>query len=185
MSELFLYFAGHRLSETELSAARLDGDLVEVGEAFMPADAVETAELRAASLRPLLGATAAATRRTAAWVHGAVGEPPARHTVQRISATRRHHVAGPRVTYSDQLLGADQVMRMGPVAVTILERTLTDLLRDAHIGDDEAAACADAIIAWRPSLVPATLAWLTDAPPVHFKRAVQQRLRARQDEVTR
>jgi hypothetical protein len=65
MASPFLYFAGERLTACELSAARLDGDVVDVGEAFMPADAVETRELRAASLRSLLGDHLAATRFTA------------------------------------------------------------------------------------------------------------------------
>ena len=42
MASPFLYFADDRLSRAELSAACLDGDLVELGEAYIPADAVET-----------------------------------------------------------------------------------------------------------------------------------------------
>ena len=42
MSWPFLYFAGDRLSLAELACARLDGDVVEIGDAYMPADAVET-----------------------------------------------------------------------------------------------------------------------------------------------
>ena len=42
MASPFLYFADDRLSLAELSAAWLDGDLVELGEAYIPADAVET-----------------------------------------------------------------------------------------------------------------------------------------------
>jgi hypothetical protein len=76
MSWPFLYFAGDRLSTAELARARLDGDLVEVGEAYMPTDAVETRELRAGSLRPMIPAALALTRRVAAWVHGALAEPP-------------------------------------------------------------------------------------------------------------
>ncbi len=68
----FLYFPGDRLSRTELSAARLDGHVVEVGEAYMPADAVETRELRAGSARPWLSAALALTHESAAWVHGAL-----------------------------------------------------------------------------------------------------------------
>lgn len=62
----FLYFAGDRLSTAELTAARLDGDVVEIGEAFMPADAVETRELRAASLRSFVRDTLAVTHESAA-----------------------------------------------------------------------------------------------------------------------
>src|SRR3546814_4417455 len=54
MASPFLYFAGSRLSQAELSAACLDGDLVPLGDGFVPADLIETTALRAASLRPVL-----------------------------------------------------------------------------------------------------------------------------------
>jgi hypothetical protein len=46
----FLYFADDRLSSAELTAACLDGHLVSLGDAYMPADAVETRALGAGSL---------------------------------------------------------------------------------------------------------------------------------------
>ena len=45
--------------------------------------------------RALLGETLAATHLSAAWIHGALDEPPARHTVQRAVPRRLHHVIGP------------------------------------------------------------------------------------------
>ena len=71
MASPFLYFADDRLSQAELTAACLDGDLVELGEAYIPADAVETTGLRAGSLSEVLGESLAATHLTAAWIHGA------------------------------------------------------------------------------------------------------------------
>ena len=47
MASPFLYQIDDRLSLAELTAARLDGHLVELGEAYIPADAVETLGLRA------------------------------------------------------------------------------------------------------------------------------------------
>ncbi|UUT35391.1 hypothetical protein [Microbacterium elymi] len=52
MGSPYLYFVGERLSQAELSAACLDGHLVELGDGYMPADAVETVALRAGSLPP-------------------------------------------------------------------------------------------------------------------------------------
>ena len=83
MTSPFLYFVDERLSLAELSAARLDGHLIEVDAAYMPADTVETPSARAASLGPLLRDLMAATHLSAAWVHGVISEPPSRHTVQR------------------------------------------------------------------------------------------------------
>src|SRR5688572_32502849 len=101
MASPFLYFADDRLSLAELTAARLDGDVVELGDAYIPADAVETRGLRAGSLTALLGDTLAATHLSAAWVHGALPDPPARHTVQRAVARRRHRLPGRHLVYRD------------------------------------------------------------------------------------
>lgn len=182
----FLYLVGERLSQAELTAARIDGDLVEVGDAFMPADAVETAQLRAGSLRALVPPRLAATRATAAWVHGAIAEAPLRHCVQRATPSRIHHVLDRRLQYSDRPLPADHVMTIAGVAVTIPERTLTDLVRDHQGGDARAGALAEAMIAWEPGLAQRTALWLAAAPPMHNKRPALRRLRERaQEEVTR
>jgi len=191
MSWPFLYFAGDRLSTAELTCARLDGDVVEVGEAYMPADAVETRELRAASLRERVPETLAATRDTAAWVHGAVPDPPSRHSVQRRSPVRLHHVIDARLSYRDQLMPADAIERIGGVWVTTPERTLADLVRALHAGD-AVVDLVEALLAWRSDLAAGALEMLEGGPAMHHKRPALEFLRARaavprrgQDEVTR
>lgn len=190
MSWPFLYFTDERLSLAELTAARLDGDLVDVGEAFMPTDAVETVGLRAASLRRLVPATVAVTRVSAAWVHGAWSSPPARHSVQRVGAVRAH-LRDPRLHYRDLAVPACDLTSIGGLAVTSPARTLADLARDHCRGDTEAASVIDAMVMWRPELARHTVSWLEHAPPFHFKRPALEFLRrvtARaeaQEEVTR
>lgn len=178
MSWPFLYFADERLSHAELTAARLDGDLVEVGEAFMPTDAVETRELRAASVAPLIPATVALTRASAAWVHGALAAPPARHTVQRIARTRIQ-MWGPRLSYSDLALPPEDVTYVDSLAVATAARTVADLARDLCGGDHSARRVIDALLGWRPALAADGAAWLEGARPVHFKRPALAYLRAR------
>lgn len=185
----FLYYAGDRLSTAELTAARLDGDLVEIGEAFMPTDAVETRELRAGALRELVNESVAVTRLSAAWVHGAVAEPPTRHCVQRRTAHRISTVIDARLDYRDLRLPPSDVMVISGVAVTTPVRTLVDVVRD-HVGHDELDQSAvEAICAWQPDLVDGAIAWLERAGPVHFKRPALAYLRGRpvpdQDDVTR
>ncbi|MGB4776967.1 SAM-dependent methyltransferase [Microbacterium sp.] len=181
----FLYFAGDRLSVAELCAARLDGDLVEVGEAFMPADAVETRELRAGSLALSIPAGVALARASAAWVHGAIPDPPSRHIVQRASPRRGHAVRDPRLIHHDQRLAETEFEQIGGVAVTTPVRTLADLVRD-HLADGGGLAIVDAMLAWRPELTLATADALEAGGAVHFKRPAVQFLRARaQAEVTR
>jgi len=129
MASPFLYFADEKLSLAELSAARLDGHLVEVDAAYMPADTIETTGVRAASLGPLLRDLMAATHLTAAWVHGAIAEPPARHTVQRAVSQRIHGVIHRRLHYRDVYLPDADLLRIGGVLVTTPARTVADLAR--------------------------------------------------------
>ncbi|MBF4560920.1 SAM-dependent methyltransferase [Microbacterium sp. VKM Ac-2870] len=185
MSWPFLYFPDDRLSRAELSAARLDGDLVEIGEAYMPADAVETRELRAGSLRERISPELAVTRESAAWVHGAIAEPPARHRVQRCSAHRIHQVIDIGLVYRDHALKPGDAEIVSGVAVTTPEKTLGDLVRDLCAGSDTASVI-DALLTWRPALAIRAADALDSGPPVHFKRAGVAYLRARaQEEVTR
>jgi len=175
----FLYRSGEVLSGPELRAARLDGDVVEIGEAFMPADAVETRELRAGSLRDLVGTNLALTHESAAWVHGAIPEPPARHSVQRCVAARPHHILDRRLQYRDLRLPPRDVVLIAGVAVTTPVRTLVDLVRHRHEGLDGELAPAEAMLAADPTLVEAALAWCATAGPVHHKKTAVGYLRAR------
>jgi hypothetical protein len=191
MPSPFLYFVDERLSRAELSAARLDGHLVELGEAYIPADAVETRELRAGSLQELLGDTLAATHLSAAWVHGALNEPPARHTVQRAVARRLHHVVGRRLLYRDLCVDPADLVRICGVWVTVPVRTLADLARVADDEHDHAARqLADAV----PGLRAQGIAWLETHGALPNKRAALTFLRglaapdgqgAAQEDVTR
>lgn len=169
MSWPFLYVPGDRLSEVELRCARLDGDVVEVGDAYMPADAVETRELRAASLRTYVDDGIAVTHESAAWVHGARDAPPRRHTVQRRSPTRRGAAIDGRVRFRDQELPADAATLIAGVWVTTPARTLADLVRALHSGDDVADE-VDALLASRPGIAREAIAALERAGSVHHKR---------------
>lgn len=150
----FLYFADERLSRAELCAARLDGHVVEIDDAYMPADAVETPALRAGSLRDLLGDTLAASHLTAAWVHGALVEPPRRHTVQRAVPRRLHHVFGRRIRYRESPVEENDLVTLGGVRVTSPVRTLIDL---ARVPDDAHAAAARALADAVPGLARAAI----------------------------
>lgn len=166
----FVYNPGERLSAAELAAARLDGDVVEVGEAFMPADAIESPEIRAASLRPLVARGLALTHESAAWVHGALPDPPLRHSVQRCTERRRNHVLDHRLHYRDLQLPALDIVHLGGMPVSCRVRTLCDLLRA-----DAAVAAAPqrgavAMIETFPDIVPEAHEALESSGPLPFKR---------------
>jgi hypothetical protein len=122
------YRPGALLSQQELSAARLDGLLVEVGEGYMPADLPEDAGARATALAPILSAGYAASGPTAAWVHGVGDAPPQRHHLQR-AADRRPRVELRRnvVMHEGQVPPGDLTF-VAAVPVTTPLRTLTDLV---------------------------------------------------------
>lgn len=186
MPSPFLYFAGDRLSYAELSAACLDGHLVELGEGYIPADAVETSALRAASLHSLLGDTLAATHLSAAWIHGALAEPPARHTVQRAVERRLHQVLGRRIVYRDLRVAEDDLRTIGGVRVTSPIRTLADLSR---VPDDEHTRAAVLLADGAPDLPLEAVYWLETHGPLPHKRAALAFLRGlaarSQEDVTR
>lgn len=144
------------LSETELTAACLDGDLVMVGEAFLAADAPATAWARARSLRPLIGDTLAVSHRGAAWLHGAIPIPPARICVQRAVPTRINHVVSRRLHFHDTYLEPPDALSRAGIVMTSPVRTVADLARSS---DDEDERALHAMVTDDPDLAPAALAW--------------------------
>ncbi len=169
MGSPFLYFVDDRLSRAELSAARLDGDVVELGDAYIPADAVETAALRAGSLASLTGDTLAATHLSAAWIHGAMPFPPARHCVQRAVARRIHMAPERQVVYRDLAVPEEDLLVLGGVRVTTPLRTLIDL---ARVTDDAHARAAGEMVAAHPGTLGAAITRLEDGVLPHKRRAL-------------
>jgi hypothetical protein len=182
----FLYLPGDRLSASELSAARLDGDVVEVGDAYMPADAVETVALRAGSLLAIMGDVLAATNLSAAWIHGAIDDPPARHAAQRAVRRRVTAVVHRRVRVGDTALEPSDLLRVGGVWVTTRRRTLADLCRSQ---DPAETAGARAMAALFPGLAADARTWLTEQGRIPNKRPALRLLAALaaddQEDVTR
>lgn len=143
MASVHLYFPGDRLSGAELAAACLDGHVVSLGEAYIPADAAETAALRAGSLAPLVGEDLAATHLSAAWIHGATASPPARHRVQRVGTRRVRPVIDRRLEFHDTQVSDEDIMRLGGIWTTTPTRTLADL---ARVGTGPELAGARALV---------------------------------------
>jgi len=184
MGSPHLYFADDRLSAAELAAACLDGHLIALGDAYIPADAVETAALRAGSLLPLLGDSLAASGMSAAWIHGAAPEPPVRHRVQRATSRRLHIVIDRRLDYHDTPIPERDLVRMGGVSVTSPLRTLIDLARADTAAE---AAAGRALLDAGDTTITEALSWLGEAGPLRGKRTALARVQAwaAQLEVTR
>lgn len=119
----------------ELHAARLDGELVGVGDRFSPTDIARTVdlrgarELRALALVPRLPAGLVVERRTAAWLHGAWAAPPA---PLELCLRSDHRVrVGPNVAWTlrQAVLRPDELLLVRGVLSTTPLRTALDLLR--------------------------------------------------------
>jgi len=126
---LTVYVADHRLSSSELQSAALDGELVPLGEGFLPIDAPSTAIARAMSLSPAVkGSRVIISDRSAAWVWGWLEMPSSISTcvsiAARIPSPDRRRLRAREVVIDDH----ERVV-LGKMVVTSPVRTLVDLAR--------------------------------------------------------
>ena len=132
MHPALLYLPGGRLTLPELSAARLDGHVVELGEGYVPADLIDSPQARAAAIAGIVPANTALCGPSAAWVHGAGDRPPARHHVRRAVSHRLRVDLPPRVILHDTTLPEDDVIQFGGTLVMTPVRTMVDLALGLH-----------------------------------------------------
>jgi len=129
-SDLF-FVVGDRLSEPELRAAALDGEVVALAGVFVAIDAPCSALTRATALGQHQWDTRVMiSDHSAAWVWGWGPQPPAVSTcvsiVARIPSPERRRLHAREVVIDD-----DERLTLGGIGVTSPERTLLDLARHA------------------------------------------------------
>lgn len=182
-----LYLPGRRLTLPELSAARLDGHVIEVGEGYIPADLPEGAGVRAASLAPLIPPRTAASGPSAAWVHGAGDRPPGRHHVRRTVERRIRVLPQARVVFHDVYVPPEHLVLISGVAITSPTRTMLDLALGLHRDPSllEWLRLLATVVPHAADDAITQAEGLTRVPGT--KRAIDTlcRLRERQDDVTR
>lgn len=180
---------GALLSQPELSSARLDGLLIEVGEGYMPPDLPEDEPARIRSLAPIVPPGYAASGATAAWVHGVGDAPPMRHHVQRISENRPRVRPIRNVIVHERRIDDGDIEFIAGVPVTTRSRTLTDLVFAAD-RDAESAAWMRRLARADPRLVSQVRDAVTARRRMPGRRAALAALASLeperpQDEVTR
>ena len=194
MDSSLFYRPGALLSEAELSAARLDGVLVEVGEGYMPADMPEDDGARAAALGPVLSPGYAASGPTAAWVHGVGDAPPLHHHIQRAVDRRPRVPLRTNVIVHEGQVPLSDLIFLAAAPVTTRLRTMTDLVLTSS-RFSECAVWMRGMAEAFPSLVPRVQTLLTARSRMPGKRAALATVGAllnehaqavsAQDEVTR
>jgi hypothetical protein len=134
----------------ELCAARLDGELVLVGTGWCPVDEPDLPSLRAAAVAPRLPAPLIVERGSAAWVHGAVPLPP---SVVECCVPHDERVAArtdPTRTVREVVITDAEIVEVGGIRCTSIERTAFDLLRDATADDGSVIDAVRGLVASSP-----------------------------------
>ncbi|WP_411700177.1 type IV toxin-antitoxin system AbiEi family antitoxin [Conyzicola sp.] len=113
----------------ELCAARLDGELFGVDEAFLPIDVATGAIARAKAAGRFWPGRLIAERATAAWIWGATVDPPARHQLCTSKDARARPPVPARSTVREVTIAPDEYARVAALRVTTPLRTVVDLAR--------------------------------------------------------
>jgi hypothetical protein len=138
MAKLGLVLTPTDLPLAELCAARLDGQLFQVDEAYSPVDQPELPATRAASLAIHCEQRLIAEQRSAAWIWGASALPPRRHELCASLGARARPTYVQRTLVREVVIDENDIVVIGGVQVTTPLRTIADLARfSSQFGTDE------------------------------------------------
>ncbi|MBM7504921.1 hypothetical protein ACFPER_15405 [Agromyces aurantiacus] len=160
----------------ELCAARLDGELVRIGTGWCPVDEPDLPALRAAAVASRLPPPLIVERRSAAWVHGGLPAPPA---VAQFCVPHESRVAArndPSSTVREVTITAAEVVELGRIRCTSLDRTVFDLARDTSEDDAGAIAVVRALLAVDPTSAGRVRARIGSARRLPHRAVAQRRL---------
>jgi hypothetical protein len=119
------------LPTAELYSARLDGDLVGVADCFVPVDIPQQAADRAQSFAHQVPDRVIVELLSAAWVFGAITQPPSTPQFCSASDARAKPATLRRLSIREVVIDDDEVVRFGGVRVTSPLRTACDLVRSS------------------------------------------------------
>lgn len=113
----------------ELSAARLDGEVYAVDDGYSPVDVPCGPFERAASIAEYCQGRLMAEQRTAAWVWGALDQPPVRHELCASLGARARPAVPIRTRVREVVIDESEFVILAGVPVTTPLRTIIDLAR--------------------------------------------------------
>ncbi|MBC7590681.1 MAG: hypothetical protein H7226_06515 [Salinibacterium sp.] len=117
------------LPQAELWAARLDGELFQIGECFTPIDEIEQPAHRASVVHAGMSGRMIAEQLSAAWIWGAMPAAPAHHQLCVAMDARVGHEVPRSVTVREVVIDLHEVALVGGLRVTTPLRTVIDLAR--------------------------------------------------------
>ncbi|MFF2369471.1 hypothetical protein [Agromyces sp. NPDC058110] len=140
------------LSIAELCAARIDGDLFALADAWAPIDEPDLPALRALAVAHGARRDLIVERMSAAWVHGACVSLPRRAQFCVPADARISIISDPGIVVREVRLSDDEVTLIGGVRCTTVVRTAFDLLRDPTTDDLEAIDAVAMLLTEHPAL---------------------------------
>ena len=117
------------LPRAELCAAHLDGELFRLDDCFTPVDEIDRPQHRAAAVHAGLSGRLIAEQWSAAWIWGAIDNPPTHHQLCTAVAARVGHQHPPWMTVREVVIDPQDVARIDGYPVTTPLRTAVDLAR--------------------------------------------------------
>lgn len=127
----------------ELAAARLDGELFGIDGCYAPIDEIEQPAHRALALRTGIHERLIAEQLTAAWVWGALREPPTSHQLCATLGARVSRTSVAWRTVREVVIDQTELVTVAGMQVTVPLRTVVDIVRFAtRFGSHEIAAVA-------------------------------------------
>ncbi len=125
----------HDLPMAELHALRLDGQLIALDEGFTAVDQPAGVAQRAGSLALYTDDRLIVEQHSAAWVWGALPQPPARHELCASIGARSRSVHPHRLLVREVVISPQDWVQLGAVRVTTPLRTASDLARFSETYD--------------------------------------------------
>lgn len=129
MTSLSAVLTAHDLPLAELCAARLDGELFALDEAYSPIDAPDGPTERARSIAAYCQGRLMAEQNSAAWIWGARATPPRYHELCASLGARARPVFPLRTLVREVVIDETEFVVLGGVPVTSPLRTIVDLAR--------------------------------------------------------
>ena len=126
----------------ELTALMLDGELYRLDTGYSPVDQPDFPSVRAATLACRWPHRLIVEQHSAAWVHGALERPPARHELCADTGARARPTNLRAASVREVVISADEVQGMGGIDVTTPVRTVCDLARFSAFDDTDRRTCA-------------------------------------------
>ena len=160
----------------ELCAARLDGELYALDEAFAPIDSPEGPTERARSVAAYCHGRLIAEQSTAAWIWGARATPPRYHELCASLGARARPVFPLRTLVREVVIDESEFAIIGGVPVTTPLRTIVDLVRTRETFGDEDAAVIGRLLSIGRTTVANCLTALESRQNLPNKRRARVRL---------